>query len=210
MTHLLMDRIVLISCPMSIGRPLEFDPDQALDSALAIFWSQGYEATSLQDLLRAMSLSKSSFYQTFHSKRALFERCLERYRAKIADDLATRLSGAASGRAFIEEVLYSVAAEARGQGQPRGCLTMNTANEFSRRDAKVARQVSSGVASFKRVFFAAVQRGQEEGEISRIYHPGVLADYLVSSITGLRTMVKAGADGEAAEGVIKVVLKALD
>lgn len=46
--------------PMNIGRPLEFDPEQALDSALTVFWSQGYEATSLQNLLDAMALSKSS------------------------------------------------------------------------------------------------------------------------------------------------------
>ncbi len=63
---------------MSIGRPLQFDPEQVLDAAMQVFWASGYDATSLQDLLQAMRLSKSSFYQTFGSKQQLFERCLRR------------------------------------------------------------------------------------------------------------------------------------
>ncbi len=194
---------------MSIGRPLEFDPEQALDSALAVFWSQGYEATSLQDLLQATALSKSSFYQAFHSKRALFERCLDRYRDRVAHDLGERLNQAMSGRAFIEDTLRGIAEEARHQRRPRGCLVMNTANEFSQSDAKLARRVASGVESFRKVFLAAVQRGQREGGISREHPPEALANFLVSSITGLRTMVKAGTDAAIVEGVIEVTLKAL-
>jgi TetR/AcrR family transcriptional repressor of nem operon len=194
---------------MSIGRPLEFDPEQALDSALAVFWSQGYEATSLQNLLDAMALSKSSFYQAFHSKRALFERCLDRYRDQVASDFGARLNGAASGRVFIEDVLLGIADEARSRRKPRGCLVMNTANEFSQRDARLAKRVAAGVERFKGVFLAAVQRAQQEGGISREHEPDALADYLVTSITGLRTLVKAGADAATVEGVVSVILKAL-
>ena len=194
---------------MSIGRPLEFDPEQALDSALAVFWSQGYEATSLQDLLQAMKLSKSSFYQAFTSKRALFERCLDRYRDRIAQDLTERLRGTASGRAFIEDTLRGVAGEARSRQRSRGCLIMNTANEFSQSDPKVARRVASGVARFTKVFLEAVQRAQQAGEIDKQQDPQLLADYLVTSISGLRTMVKAGASAETIDRIIEVTLKAL-
>jgi TetR/AcrR family transcriptional repressor of nem operon len=54
------------------GRPREFNVVVARDAAMQLFWTQGYEATSLNDLLSAMNLSKSSFYQTFESKHALF------------------------------------------------------------------------------------------------------------------------------------------
>jgi TetR/AcrR family transcriptional repressor of nem operon len=62
---------------------MQFDPGQALASAMSLFWRKGYEATSLQDLLKATGLSKSSLYQTFGSKRALFERSLDLYRREM-------------------------------------------------------------------------------------------------------------------------------
>jgi len=194
---------------MSIGRPLEFDPEQALDSALAVFWSQGYEATSLQDLLRAMSLSRSSFYQTFQSKHTLFERCLERYRDQVTGQLTEGLRGAGSGLAFIEGVLRSIVAEAHNKKKTCGCLIMNTANEFAQSDPRVTRRVTSGLASFRKVFLEAVQQAQQAGEIDSQQNPQALADYLVTTISGLRTMVKAGASAATVEGVIEVTLKSL-
>src|SRR5690242_5678502 len=112
---------------MTLGRPLSFDPDAALDAAMEVFWSHGYEATSLQDLLKAMKLSKSSFYQAFGGKKELFLRCVARYRQKIGQGLTTLVENAASGRDIIEKVLVNAAAEARRPADfRRGCLLMNT------------------------------------------------------------------------------------
>lgn len=195
---------------MNIGRPLEFDPEQALDAAMHVFWSSGYEATSLQDLLKAMGLSKSSFYQTFGSKQRLFERCIGHYRENMAAMMLERLEKAASGRQFIAEMLYAAADEANGPLKPRGCLVMNTANEFSQQDPAIAEGVALSVDRFKKVFHAAVRRAQEEGDIAAGKDAAVLAQYLVSSMSGLKTMVKAGAGGEAVRDIVRVVLTALD
>jgi TetR/AcrR family transcriptional repressor of nem operon len=194
---------------MNLGRPLEFDPERALDAAMHVFWSGGYEATSLQDLLKAMGLSKSSFYQAFGSKQQLFERCLGRYREKMATALLEKLNRSPSGQRFIMDVLYSVADEARGEGKPRGCLVMNTASEFAQSDPMVAGWVAQGVDRFKAVFMAAVQRAQQEGDIAADRDPETLALYLVSSLSGLKTMVKAGAGEKAVKSIVDVILDAL-
>ncbi len=62
-----------------MARPREFNEEKALDRAMRVFWTQGYEGTSLHDLLGAMGISKSSFYETFGSKRDLFMRSLEHF-----------------------------------------------------------------------------------------------------------------------------------
>lgn len=195
---------------MNVGRPLEFDPEEALDAAMEVFWCKGYETTSLQDLLSAMSLSKSSFYQTFGSKQQLFERCIRRYRESIAADMLRRLDKAVSGRQFIEDMLYAVADEARGPEKPRGCLVMNTANEFAQRNPTVAGWVAQGVDRFTAVFKAAVQRAQREGDIAADKNSDALAHYLVSSMSGLKTMVKAGAGEKMVKDIVQLILTALD
>jgi AcrR family transcriptional regulator len=59
-----------------MGRPKEFDVEEALSSAMNVFWSQGFKAASLSDLTTSMEISKSSFYETFGSKHDLFYRRL--------------------------------------------------------------------------------------------------------------------------------------
>ena len=61
------------------GRPREFDLDQALDAAINVFWSQGYEGTTLDDLTKAMGISRPSLYAAFGDKEATFKRAVERY-----------------------------------------------------------------------------------------------------------------------------------
>lgn len=133
---------------MSLGRPLEFDPEAVLDAAMEVFWRQGFEATSLQDLLAAMNLSKSSFYQAFGSKQQLFETCLARFRKHQAARMMRTLAAAPSGLSFLRQFLRSVAKEARGTDCPKGCLIMNTATEFAGRDAAVAALVECGGPGF--------------------------------------------------------------
>lgn len=195
---------------MSIGRPLEFDPEQALDAAMKTFWAGGYSATSLQNLLDAMDLSKSSFYQAFGGKLQLFERCLKRYREKMAAAMMERLEHAVSGRRFIEDMLYSVIDDTGGSQRPWGCLVMNTANEFAQDNPAVAAWVTQGVDRFTAIFQAAVQRGQREGKIASDKDPEALARYLVTGMSGLKTMAKAGIEGEEIKRIIQIVLQALD
>ncbi|MFZ3175129.1 MAG: TetR/AcrR family transcriptional regulator [Thiobacillus sp.] len=193
----------------SPGRPLEFDPDVALDAAMQVFWRNGYENTSMQDLLDAMNLSKSSLYQAFGGKQALFERCMTRYGDEMIGSLRDALQASPSGLGFIRQFLESVLDEARAVCEARGCLVLNTANEFARRNPQIANAVSQGLNRFHEVLQAAVVRAQQEGDIPPERNANMLATYLVSSMSGLKTMSKAGAGEKALEGIIELTLKAL-
>jgi TetR/AcrR family transcriptional repressor of nem operon len=108
-----------------LGRPLEFDPDKAIDAAVEVFWCKGYEATSMTDLLEAMNLSKSSLYQTFGSKQQLFKRCLSRYVDRLSAEMTQELEEASSGRSFIEDTFVSIANTAQQPEGTKGCLVGN-------------------------------------------------------------------------------------
>ena len=194
---------------MSIGRPLEYSSEQVLDTAMGLFWRKGYEATSLQDLVGAMGLSRSSFYQAFGSKRELFLSCLERYQESTALDLATRLDDAATGRDFIEDTLLWAIEEVIEGVDPKGCLVVNTATEFAQRDEQVAARVSQGFDKYRAIFLAAARRGQEDGSVRNDKEATLLANYLVTSMSGLRTMVKAGTHIEVLRGMVAMVMSAM-
>lgn len=195
---------------MNIGRPLQFDPDQALNSAMQVFWLKGYESTSLQDLLKAMGLSKSSFYQTFKSKGLLFERSIQNYQNLLTENLGNRLKQADSGKSFLEDLFFDVANETRGLDCRRGCLLMNTANEFAQTDEDIANLVSNSLDEITTIFEKAIQQAQENNEIHQDKDARSLAVYLVSNMSGLKNMVKAGADRKTINGIVKIVLSALD
>ena len=191
----------------NLGRPLEFDPNTALEAAMHQFWSKGYEHTSMQDLLAVMNLSKSSLYQAFGSKRQLFRQCVGRYADQFAAQLRHGLADAPSGWRFIEDFLHSVLRDLAGT--PRGCLVMNTASELGQSEPEIAQDVAQSIGRFRGVLQAAVERAQREGHIAPERDARILASYLVSSMSGLKVQAKAGADAETLKGIIAVVLKAL-
>lgn len=195
---------------MTVGRPLEFDPDMALESAMHVFWRQGYEASSLQDLISAMDLSKSSFYQAFESKQALFKRCITFYRQGLIDELQGKLSKTGSGKAFIKTLFRDVAKETTGTDGRRGCLLMNTASEFAQTDPEIAELVSRSIKNLTQVFELAIEQGQQQGDIPADKNSHQLATYLVSSMSGLKNMVKAGATSKSIKQTADIVLSPLD
>jgi TetR/AcrR family transcriptional repressor of nem operon len=195
---------------MNLGRPLEFDPDTAVDAAVEVFWLKGYEAATMTDLLEAMELSKSSLYQTFGSKRKLFERCLTRYVEWLSAKMVKELSEAESGRGFIENTFNEVASSARESEGTKGCLIANSANEFGQREPEFSVPVAEGLQRFTQVFMDAIIRAQSEGDISNDADPHALANYLMGTMNGLRTMIKAGTDKRSAKGMVTLILKALD
>lgn len=194
---------------MSQGRPLEFDPKIALQKAMEVFWCRGYEAASLQNLLAAMDISKSSFYQAFGSKHEVFERCLLLFRERQVDQMIKVLAKSQSAKEFLRDMLQSAAREAASSNSPKGCLIMNTATEFSGRDAVISGLVGEGTRQFAEVFQTAIERAQSAGEIDPDKNAEVLSRYIVTTMSGLKTMAKAGMPAAAIEDVAEVALSAL-
>lgn len=193
---------------MKTGRPREFDLEAALDAAVRLFWQRGFKATSLDELLAATGISRSSFYAAFGSKEALFQRCLARYCHRMAGDMGRALLEAESGRGFIEQTLRQVIEEAR-QKEPAGCLIMNSAAELGQRHPEFSADLRQAVQLFERVFQQAVLRAQAEGDIPRQHDARTLATYLTGSLGGLRNLARAGLGPDAIRKVIPTILGAL-
>ena len=191
------------------GRPRKFDIDTAYNAALQLFWAQGYEATSLDQLVSTMGLSKSSFYQTFESKNVLFQNCLLHYGKLSVTEASKGLMEAGSPIEFIYNVLIQNAEEARNPGAKKGCFMMNTVVEFAQRDLKISKIVTAHLKAMKKVFTQAISSAQAHGDISKEANPMELADYLITTIIGLKTQVKSGSSSSKIQKIAKITISSL-
>ena len=194
-----------------MARPREFNEDHALDQALQVFWTKGYEATSLRDLIGAMGISKSSFYDTFGSKHELFLAALDRYNDTVAScGLEAVIQQASSPVTGIRNAFQATIEKMVQRGDTRGCFISNCAVDTACQDEAVASKVSQGLAHTEETFYRAIKRGQKLGEISSDKEPRALARYLTGALNGLLVLAKANPDRKALQDVARISLAALE
>jgi TetR/AcrR family transcriptional repressor of nem operon len=190
-----------------VPRTKEFEPGEALDAAMQLFWRNGYAATSIRDLLDGMGIGYGSLYNTFGDKHALFLACLDRFRELRTSWIDEVLED--SGLSGIEEVFRRTVDGLVGFEPRRGCLLANTAVELGPHDAEVAAKISRYVRHTEAVFERAVIRAQEAGEIPVDRDPRALARFLVNALHGLRVLARVGTDRAVLEDAVRVALDVL-
>ena len=130
-----------------MGRPREFDVDDALDRAMRVFWAKGYQGASLDDLLAAMGIGRGSLYKAFGDKRSLYLAALQRYDAEIVDHAVRRLCDAAGGdgRARIARLLHDDIDAVEHGDDRNGCFLCNASVDQAPHDPAVAEAVRRSI-----------------------------------------------------------------
>ena len=193
-----------------MARPREFDTAQVLEQATRVFWAKGYAASSLRDLIAAMGISKSSFYEAFDSKHDLYLLVLDGYIDKISDQLVFTLGQGPSPRTAIAIAFNDIVDGAIARGERLGCLLANAAAEVPGDDASAAERISGGLARLEEAYYEAIVRAQRSREVPAEHDARALARFLTTSANGLQLMTKATSDRVALYDVARVVLSCLD
>jgi TetR/AcrR family transcriptional repressor of nem operon len=193
-----------------MARPKEFDRDEALHKAMEVFWSRGYKATSIQDLIKHMGINRQSLYDTFGDKHALYLLALDRYREIEGRKLFDLLERPGSVKKNLRQLFAAVVEEALGDGQRRGCFMGNATSELAGRCKETAARTCSNMTATDGAFHRALLRGKKDGELKGVREPRAVARYLYSSLQGLILMAKVTQDRKTLEDVVKVTLSVLD
>jgi len=193
-----------------MARPRAFDRETALEQAMQVFWSQGYEATSLTHLTGAMGLSKSSLYDTYGSKHDLFLACIDYYRDNVTARVGSVVDLPAPARQVIQSVLGRAVDRILEPSGRRGCFLNNTAVEVAPDDPEAARRCRAGMAMMEDAFHKLVVRGQAENGIARTHDPEMLARFLTATVNGIMVVGKANPDRDVLENIVDVAMHALD
>jgi AcrR family transcriptional regulator len=171
------------------GRPREFDEGQLLERARALFWSQGFAATSLGAIAEATGVHKPSLYAAYGDKTKLFLATLARYRAEagtlIADALGREPLRAALKAFFAADITLFA-----GSG-PRGCYAIGVAEPAGREEGEIALAARDAWERLEKTIAARVARAPARELPVGMSAPAV-ADLVMAVHLTLATRARAG------------------
>ena len=177
---------------------------------MEVFWSRGYGAASIQDLVKHMGINRQSLYDTFGDKHALYLRALDRYSEVEGRRIFDLLEQPGSVKKALRQLFTRVIEGSLRGGQRRGCFMGNAISELAGRCKDTAARTCSSMAATEEAFYRALLRGKKEGELKGVREPRAVARFLYSSFQGLVLMAKATQDRKTLEDVVKVTLSVLE
>lgn len=199
------------TAPRSRGRPRAFDREAALAQATRLFWTKGYEATSIAELTSAMGIGAPSLYAAFGSKEALYAEALRDYADRYEAVVWGRFQAAATARAAVEALLMDSAAGLTGQGcdAPRGCMvTLSSIGAGDHPDLCGQLQAARG-ATLERLE-TRLRDGVAAGELPPATDTHALARFLQSVQAGMSILARDGASRAELEDVARLAVLRLD
>ncbi|MDM9648673.1 TetR/AcrR family transcriptional regulator [Rhizobium sp. S163] len=174
-----------------MARPREFNRDEALQKAMAVFWAKGFAATSTDDLLEAMKIGRQSLYNAFGDKRQLYIEALTTYQRNVTAAHLKRLNDTPSPLQGIENLLTGLVAEDE-RVRNLGCMGIGSVGEFGVMDEElVALRSRVSQAIGKRVTERIIE-GQALGEISRRLDPNESSAFVQVTMSGLQLAARGG------------------
>jgi len=190
-------------------RAKEFDPAAALALAVKVFWRNGYDGTSLDELVKRMHIGRQSLYDTFGDKRDLYLRALCAYRDSTQAGMRAVFASGQPVRACVAAILYGICRESRAEHE-RGCLLLSANLERDLSDRKIAALVRSNQLQCEAIFAAALRAAQAAGDLAADKDAEALGRFFVATLQGMRSTARAMSDRRALEQVAALALSTLD
>lgn len=192
------------------GRPRTFDPEQALDQALHVFWKQGFQDASMHDLTAATGLSKPSLYAAFGDKEALYLKTLERYVAMLVERHAHVLRDEADGERALRQFMLSMAGMFADPSLPGGCFVVNGTADCggSTIPASVEAALRDALQGSERMMLERLQIARRDGQLAADADCDTLAAMFMSVIAGLAVLARSGAPHARLAAVVNAAMNA--
>ncbi|NMO53761.1 TetR/AcrR family transcriptional regulator [Actinoplanes sp. TBRC 11911] len=192
-----------------MARTREFDTDAAITAAMDLFWSRGYEGTSIQDIVEVTGVQRGSLYAAFGSKENLYLVALDRYREFLSQRITDRLRAGQPIHDVLRSALLSLvdlAVDARGT---RCCLIIGATAERLPVDPQVAARVRNTMDVMEEALHEGLAAAQQQGQIAAGKDPRALARFFVMTIQGLRVVGTVRPDRDELTSTVDAALTVL-
>lgn len=184
------------------------DQEMVIIAARDMFWSRGYDNTSVEDLVKATGHNRYALYSMFGGKLELFLAVLDYYQKERRDIFLQTLSD--HTRPPIEAIrdVFDFCVDQMAE-RGVGCLLGNIAGEVARKEPLVARRIKTHFSEILDACTYALERAQERGEINEAVKPKDGAQLLVALVLGLGASVECVQSPDDARNSYRAALAAL-
>lgn len=189
------------------GRPLSFDRETALESAMLAFWRHGYETTSIVDLTSAMGVTAPSLYAAFGDKKQLFLEVVRRYAGDPAKT-AHQIDNASTAQDAARSMLIAAATAYTGKKTPKGCLLASATASGSFASEDVQRQVAAIRRSIEHRLRSRIERDIADGALPSGTDAAALSGLVTAVVQGMSVLARDGASRKMLLRIVDATLGA--
>ena len=165
-----------------MARTVEFNECEIIDKAMNVFWEKGYQATSMQDLVDAMQINRSSIYNTIGDKHQLFMKCISSYFDNAMLEIKEKVAKETSAKQALINIITDKASWI--VDCEKGCLGIKTVFEIAPEDNEVRKLMSQNNEIFLQFLAEVVQKAIDDKELDGSEDAMLMAEYIMTSFTG--------------------------
>jgi len=185
-----------------MARPQAFNEEIVLESAMQLFWRQGFANTSVKDLTKATHLQPGSIYAAFKNKRNLFLLSLDYYFENLYSALSCILQSEEAPLKRIRHFFDYILSQKNADKELKSCLLVNTLLEMPPEDSEINQRVSVMFTKIESEFSEVLKLAQKEGSLISGGRPEAMAKMLMSGIFGLQVYNRMNPDPQ---GLVQIV-----
>jgi AcrR family transcriptional regulator len=190
------------------GRPKSFDRLVALNQAMKLFWERGYIGTSFDDLIGAMGISPSSFYNTFGSKERLYQEAAEAYAAQSREWFAAELEADTDTKTAFRRMLIKGAHEITRDDQPAGCMISLACTQVPPALESVRKMMAGYRCGAEAAMAERIQRGIDERDVPKSTNVQALAAFYSALSRGMAVLARDGATRDRLLEIVEIGMRA--
>lgn len=188
----------------------QFNKEKVLEAASVIFRQKGYNGTSIDEILKATGLSRSSLYDSFQDKHNLYLQSLEFYKEASHENMEVVNQKSLNGLQKIEYLFKEVINHLVDNPEDNGCLMVNAAAEMSKQCDKTSQVICNNKENVQDLFGTWLAEAQSEKVLTLSKPPKSYGSFLFNTLCGLKVMSQSGAGKAELNNVVKVTLDALN
>jgi AcrR family transcriptional regulator len=191
------------------GRPREFDREDALHKAKAVFWQRGYEGTSISDLVATLGIASARIYAAFGSKENLFREAIALYLAEEGA-FADKAMREPNTRLAIEKLLTHAVETYTRRNHPRGCMVVLSLTNYTSENE----DIMCWLATYRQARAASIiqrlHQGVQSGDLPAQTDPQALGDYFATLLHGLSIQARDGVSRKRLLAMVQIAMSTFE